>query len=445
MPRAPFHDTIIAPITALHPAPVAALRLSGPQSGTILRALTQKPLPAPREAALSSLHDSQGLIDKALLLWFPAPHSFTGEDVAEIQMHGALPLVHRLLNAAFVAGARMALPGEFSRRALENGKMNLAQAEGLMALIAAQSKAEAEAAMRVYQGKFSSEVYALIDALQDLRAHVEAHIDFDEMEAPVDFDSLLSKTRALVHALKALLARGADGARLRHLPKVVLLGAPNAGKSSLFNALLGESRAISHETAGTTRDLNEALCDSLAVRLSLLDTAGLREGVDNPVEKEGIKRAKDAAESADLVVFVYDAAESTPPDAQAYPQSLLVANKIDLLPSSAREACKGIPVSAKTAEGLEALKTTISERFQSNTRLNDSLLLSSRADSELQSVNTYLQRALSALENHQIDLAAFDFMGANQVLRRFLGEFDGDEAACEAVYDAVFSKFCIGK
>ena len=251
------------------------------------------------------MRDARGeLIDRGLALWFPAPHSFTGEDVVELQIHGAPVVLARLLARCIELGARHARAGEFSERAFLNGKIDLAQAEAIADLIAAQSDAQARAALRSLQGEFSARVNALLKSLIDARLHVEAAIDFPEEE--IDFladGQILARLDAIASSLDALLRDAERGQRLRDGLHAVIIGAPNAGKSSLLNALAGSDRAIVTDIAGTTRDLLREAVNIDGIEITLVDTAGLRESPD-VIESEGIRRARNELAQADLAILV---------------------------------------------------------------------------------------------------------------------------------------------
>src|SRR5690554_5594280 len=285
------NDTIAAIATPPAAGGIGVIRVSGPQAAAIAAHCLGRQ-PTPRHAHYAQLRDAQGeLIDSGLLLWFPGPASFTGEDVLELQMHGSRPLLHALLRELYRLGARPARPGEFSERAFLNGKIDLAQAEAIADLIGAGSEAAARAAQRSLQGEFSRMVGQLVEDTIGLRVSVESAIDFSdediEMLSPA---ALLQRLDALREQLEQVLDAARRGQRLRDGLHVVILGPPNAGKSSLLNALAADERAIVTEQAGTTRDLLRETIEIDGIELTLVDTAGLREAEDL-IEREGIRRA----------------------------------------------------------------------------------------------------------------------------------------------------------
>jgi len=305
-------DTIFALSSGRGPAAIAVVRISGPAAGDALKALTAK-LPAPREAALARVRDpaSKETVDQALILWFPAPHSETGEDVAELQLHGGRAVIAATLSAlARLPGLRPAEAGEFTRRAFENGKLDLTAVEGLAELVAAETQGQRRQALRQLQGALGKRAETWRQRLIRALALVEARIDFsDEADVPED---LLGPALAVAHELEteiaAALADGGRGERLREGLVVAIAGPPNAGKSTLLNRLARREAAIVSPYAGTTRDVIEVHLDLGGWPVTLLDTAGIRES-DDPVEMEGVRRARERAQGADLVLWVVDAAD----------------------------------------------------------------------------------------------------------------------------------------
>ena len=305
-------DTIFALSSGRGPAAIAVVRISGPAAGDALKALTAK-LPAPREAALARVRDpaSKETVDQALILWFPAPHSETGEDVAELQLHGGRAVIAATLSAlARLPGLRPAEAGEFTRRAFENGKLDLTAVEGLADLVAAETQGQRRQALRQLQGALGKRAEIWRQRLIRALALVEARIDFsDEADVPED---LLGPALAVAHELEteiaAALADGGRGERLREGLVVAIAGPPNAGKSTLLNRLARREAAIVSPYAGTTRDVIEVHLDLGGWPVTLLDTAGIRES-DDPVEMEGVRRARERAQGADLVLWVVDAAD----------------------------------------------------------------------------------------------------------------------------------------
>ncbi|MFO0512025.1 MAG: tRNA uridine-5-carboxymethylaminomethyl(34) synthesis GTPase MnmE, partial [Gammaproteobacteria bacterium] len=377
-------DTIVAPATAPGRGGIGVVRLSGPGVPAIAAAMLGGALPEARRATLATFRDGAGeALDSGLALYFPAPHSYTGEAVLELHGHGGPAVLAALVERAVELGARRAEPGEFTRRAYLNDKLDLAQAEAVADLIDAGSQAAARAALRSLQGAFSAEVHGLVEGLIDLRVWVEAAIDFPEEE--IDFladPALAARVAALRARFDAVTRAARQGRVLRDGLTVVIAGRPNAGKSSLLNALAGHEAAIVTDLPGTTRDVVREQLDLEGLPLQVLDTAGLRvagEGPADAVEAEGIRRTRAELARADLVLFVVDAAAD--PAATAYaaeraslPEGVpvsLVFNKVDLVDPAEAGAARPpqvgpsdtvdgagavLRVSARSGEGLAALR-----------------------------------------------------------------------------------------
>ncbi|MDF1562521.1 MAG: tRNA uridine-5-carboxymethylaminomethyl(34) synthesis GTPase MnmE [Deltaproteobacteria bacterium] len=446
-------DTIAALATATGPGAVTILRLSGPGAFSILARLCPGPSPAPRELVLRPVIDpaTGELIDRALVVRFPAPASFTGEDVAEIQAHGGALLADALLSAALAAGARAARPGEFSRRAFEGGRLDLAQAEGLAELISAGSEAGLRAARALFGGELSREVGALLERLEGLQARLEALIDFPEQSGALDEEALARDLAALRARLGALHRSHAEGRRRREGARVLLVGAPNVGKSSLFNALVGHARAIVHAEPGTTRDAVEGRLELHGLGVTLVDSAGVREA-PGEVEAEGVERTRRALEAADLILWVQDLGEEAPADpatAQLLGQVgegqriLPVGNKRD---RAGEGASHPLPVSALTGEGLGALREALAGALGA---------AGEGSGGEAGVVLTLARHeaaagiALEALEQAEALRAAGGGLDAlSEELgeaRRQLAGILGRIALPEALLDRIFGDFCLGK
>ena len=397
-------------------------------------------LPPPRTATLVSLAESSGEeLDRGLALFFPAPKSFTGEDVLELQVHGS-PVVCDLLVARICElGARPAGPGEFSRRAFLNDRMDLTQAEAVADLIDASGAAAARAAARSLRGMFSAAVEELVVRLTELRAHLEATLDFpDEEIDPLEDHALMEGFKGLGERFTSVATAAERGRILRDGMNVVLSGEVNAGKSSLLNALVGEPAAIVADEPGTTRDLVRAEITIQGVPMELVDTAGLRSA-QGRVEREGVRRARAAAGDADLILRVWDAAGG---GAQPRPEqrTLLVRNKIDLTGETPglvdRQA---LNVSAKTGEGLDALRMAMVEAaggagegvFSARSRQLNSLMEARR---------NYLRASSLLQERRPAELIAEELRQAQESLGRITGTVSSDDLLGE-----IFSQFCIGK
>ncbi len=442
-------DTIAAVATAPGAGGIGIVRLSGADASAIARTLAAIDL-QPRHAHYVAMRDARGvLIDRGLVLWFPGPHSFTGEDVVELQIHGAPVVLARLLARCIELGARHARAGEFSERAFLNAKIDLAQAEAIADLIAAQSDAQARAALRSLQGEFSMRVNALLKSLIDARLHVEAAIDFPEEE--IDFladGQILAKLDAITNTLDALLRDAERGQRLRNGLHAVIIGAPNAGKSSLLNALAGADRAIVTDIAGTTRDLLREAVNIDGIEITLVDTAGLRESPD-VIESEGIRRARNELAQADLAILVVapedeariDTLRAEVPHGAAV---LVVHNKSDLADRSSVEridANDHVHVSARTGAGLDGLRAAIRQHAGLGEGTEGSFSARARHVAALQRVRESLANARHRLVHDRAgELVAEELRLAQHALSEITGEFSSDD-----LLGVIFSSFCIGK
>ena len=445
-------DTIFAPATAPGRAAVAIVRLSGPAAGDVCRRLTGRSPPAPRRAVLCRMHDPQNgdAIDEGLVLWFPAPASFTGEDVLELQVHGGRAVMAALLDAmSAIAGLRPAEPGEFTRRAFLNGRLDLTAVEGLADLIDAETRAQARQALRQLDGALGRRYDDWRQTLLGALARLEAEIDFaPEEQVPED---LLEVVRPVVRRLSAEiaahLADGYRGERLRAGLTVAVVGPPNAGKSSLVNCLARRDVAIVTPLPGTTRDVLEVHLDLAGYPVTLLDTAGLREAADL-IEAEGVQRARSRAEAADLRLIMVDGA--TWPDldtatlAMVDEGAVIVVNKCDLTVLPDRLSVAGraaLSISCLTGAGMAALLEILAERASGLLASgHEPLLTRARHRVALQGAAEALARFSSAPEHTELALLAEDLRLATRALGRITGQ-----VAVEDVLDRIFAEFCIGK
>ena len=443
------NDTIVAIATAAGSAGVGIVRLSGPGSRGIAQALCGRTL-APRRARHVRFRDAdEEAIDDGIALYFAAPASYTGEDVVELQAHGSPVLLQQLLARCCALGARIARAGEFSERAFRNGKLDLAQAEAVADLIAAGDVRAARAARRSLDGEFSRRVDALAADLLALRVQVEAAIDFaDEPLDTLGGAAIRARLAALAQSLAALLAAAERGRRLRDGLHAVIVGPPNAGKSSLLNALAGSERAIVNEIAGTTRDLLQETIRSDGIELTLVDTAGLREGGD-AIEREGMRRARAELERADLALVVLDARDPQPGrEAVAaaiaqVPHRLWLHNKADLLPAStAAPGIDELRISARTGAGLEALHARLKSLALGAGADAGEGTFSARARQveALRRAAAELEAAADALGDDALDLAAEALRCGHDALGEVTGRIVPD-----ALLGHIFSTFCIGK
>jgi tRNA modification GTPase len=444
-------DTIAAVATAPGRGGIGVVRVSGPAAGAIAEAVLGD-CPPPRLAVHRTFRDADGqLIDDGLALYFPSPHSFTGEDVLELQGHGG-PMVLDLVLARCVAlGARLARPGEFSERAFLNDKLDLAQAEAIADLIDSASHAAARAAVRSLQGEFSARVHALVNGLIQLRAYVEAAIDFPDEE--VDFLSdraLHDRLHQLLADLASLRAAAQQGCLLRDGLTLVIAGRPNAGKSSLLNALAGADRAIVTEVPGTTRDVLREHLQIDGLPIHVIDTAGLRETAD-PVERIGVERAWAEIDRADQVLLVVDdSADITDEDRTLAErllqgQELTVArNKIDLTgrtagPVDAKVGTE-IAVSARTGAGLDALRAHLKELAGYREAGAGDFSARRRHLEALERAGRHLDTAAEHARNRAGELLAEELRLCQQDLGEITGEFTSDD-----LLGTIFASFCIGK
>ncbi len=451
------NDTIAAIATAPGRGGVGIVRVSGPHAKTIAQAMLGT-MPRPRYAHFGDFCDPLGqLLDQGIALLFVAPHSFTGEDVLELQGHGGPVVLNRLLNTVIALGARIARPGEFSERAFLNDKMDLTQAEAIADLIDAASDSAAQNALNTLQGAFKDRVENLVEQLIQLRIYVEAAIDFPEEE--IDFLSdgkVLSDLTALINRTERLLAQAQQGVIMRDGLHLVIAGRPNAGKSSLLNALAERDSAIVTDIAGTTRDIlrEQILVDSLPVHIS--DTAGLRD-TDDQVEAMGVERARHEIEKAGRVFVLIDGTqldfeqletaveqELTGLGLDLHDKLSLVINKSDLYQHSVPQTCLGYPlfaVSAKTGGGLDALKAHIKQCAGLQSAGEGQFTARARHIDAITRALTLLQAGEAQIEIHQAgELLAEDLRQSADCLNEITGKFSSDD-----LLGRIFSSFCIGK
>jgi len=444
-------DTIAAVATPPGRGGVGIIRVSGPHVPSLARQLLGS-LPQPRLAELHSFRDVTGsVIDEGLCLYFPAPHSFTGEHVLELHGHGGPVILDLLLARILALGARQARPGEFSERAFLNDKLDLAQAEAIADLIDSSTEQAARAAIRSLQGEFSTRVHALVDDLIRLRIYVEAAIDFPEEE--IDFLSdgeVQRQLTGIVQRLHDVQAQAYQGSLLREGMALVLAGQPNAGKSSLLNALAGKDAAIVTPIPGTTRDVLREHIQIDGMPLHIIDTAGLRESAD-PIEQEGVRRAWSEIEQADRVLLVIDDqvgfTESDRDILDRLPHQLphtIIYNKIDLTGRTAgaveRESGYEIALSAQTSTGVQQLRAHLKAVMGYRESSATGFSARRRHLDALQRAAARLDDAQRRLDNGDGDLLAEELRLAQQSLSEITGEFSSDDLLGE-----IFSSFCIGK
>lgn len=448
--------TIVALATPFGRSGIAVIRLSGKDSLSIISQLTldKNFNPQPRLATLKKIFDSETneVLDETIITYFKAPHSFTGEDVIEISCHGSPVIVRQIIDSCLKFNARMASAGEFSLRALANGRMNLSQAEAIRDLIDAQTVAAARQSVRQLKGELSNQIQPLKDDLLDIIVVLESTLEFVEDDLPeYQFENIKIRLKEISERVARMASTFKAGKLIREGLKVALVGRPNVGKSSLFNCLLGQERAIVTEIAGTTRDqINEKLVIN-NIPISLIDTAGLRETFDT-VEKIGVERAKRTMADADLVVAMLDGSQTLMAEDVAILsvikelRHLIVVNKIDLpfeltkLPEYTDS--KIISISAKEGQGLSELQEAIVKPFTPQDVETSGFLVSDARHRDL------LLRTKNEIEN-SINLLDQKFseeivlVGLHNALR-FLGEITG-ETTTEDMLTRIFSTFCIGK
>ena len=467
-PRAdppPPNDTIVAIATPSGRGAVGVVRVSGRDVPAIIEHVVQRKL-APRAATLAAFRGADGeALDHGLALYFPAPHSYTGEPVLELHGHGGAAVLQLLLARCVELGARLARPGEFTLRAFLNGKLDLAQAESVADLIDAATSTAARAAARSLSGAFSREVHALTDALIELRMFTEATLDFPDED--LDFlraADARGKLAAIAAQVASVLARAKQGALLREGLTVVLVGRPNVGKSSLLNQLAGDAVAIVTPIAGTTRDAVHSQIEISGIPLTVIDTAGLRP-TEDPIETLGIARTRTAIERADIALVLIDAAagddltEADRAILAELPAALhrvVVHNKIDLAGLAAKvearasatndrggeQASRHVFLSAKTGIGIDLLRQEILGLAGAHEDMEGAFLARERHLHALRDASAHLEAATLHLSETKppLELFAEELRAAQLALGAIIGEFSSDD-----LLGAIFSRFCIGK
>ena len=446
-------DTITAIATAPGRGGIGIIRVSGSKSTDIVKCLTGQ-IPGARKAVFCAFRDQGGaIIDRGIVLYFQRPASFTGEDVIELHAHGGQVVLNMLLKRTKELGARQARPGEFTERAFLNDKLDLIQAEAVADLIDSVSEKAARSAMRSLEGEFSLQIQHITEQLIDIRAVVEGALDFPEEEIDFLADSdVINKIEKCLAAVVEILARAQQGRLLNTGVRVVIIGRPNVGKSSLLNRLLQTERAIVAATPGTTRDVIEdsILLDGLLVNIA--DTAGLRCS-DNPVEQEGVRRAQQEIQRADIIVLVTDSGKAQQDEAAVLKQhvpsgkkTLIVHNKIDLqgkspCVSAGDQDPPTIDLSAKTGAGINLLKEALINLAGLEDMGEDVVLARTRQIDALDQTRLCIANGLTAyVDIGAAEILAEELRNAQQLLGGITGEFTADDLLGE-----IFSRFCIGK
>lgn len=449
-------DTIASIATAVGQGGIAVIRISGPDARSVLsRVFAQKNANRrmkPRMLTYGWAMDGQTRIDECMAVYMKAPHTYTTEDVAEIQCHGGRVTAQRVLDAVLRSGARLAQPGEFTKRAFLGGRIDLAQAESVMDLIGARTERAAQASLQQMGGYLSGRIHALQDELLDTIAYIEAYLDYpDEDIEPLTADKAAQQTLKVKEELEAALKNARAGRMLTGGVRIVLAGSPNTGKSSLLNCLLREQRAIVTAVAGTTRDVLREELNLGGLPVQLIDTAGLR-AADDEVERIGIDRAREEVDRADVVLMVADSARSLDAEERALLRRggipLVVAlNKSDLDSVVTEEeiallapGAVLVRTCAVTGEGVEALRQALYDTALRGASPEEAYLTCERHIEAAREAVRALDNALSALETFTMDCAALDLRAAWEALGAITGQ-----SATEDVVDRIFEKFCLGK
>jgi tRNA modification GTPase len=442
-------ETICALATAIGQSGIGVIRVSGPLSKIISKKILHIEL-KPRHAFYGPFYDNEdNTIDKGVAIYFPGPNSYTGEDVVEFQGHGGMSVMRKLLETALIFGARLSEPGEFSKRAFLNGKMDLVQAEAVQDLIQSSSEESALSAVRSLTGEFSEKINHLLSELTSLRVFVEATIDFSDEE--IDFlesHQVSTKLKNLKDLLTSILESANQGAILRDGLHVAIAGKPNAGKSSLLNALTKQPSAIVTDIAGTTRDVLKETIHVDGMPLHIIDTAGLHNSEDI-IEQEGIRRAYTEINNADVVLLVFDAKDEIPdfsilPDLVKNKPIICIRNKIDLIntKSNVNKLDNQLEVwlSAKNGDGVDLLRKALAEFAGLNSAGEGVFLARKRHIDSIDETLIYIDSAIEQLEGGASELVAEDLRQAGMSLGQITGEFSSDDLLGE-----IFSSFCIGK
>ena len=446
-------DTIVAIATPQGRGGIGVVRISGHLVKTIALKLLRI-CPKPRHASYLPFYDQSGMVlDEGIALFFPSPHSFTGEDVLELQGHGGPVVLDYLLKQVTAMGARLAKPGEFSQRAYLNGKCDLTQAEAIADLINSSSLQAARSALRSLTGVFSKKINMVKEDLIYLRTYIEAVLDFPDEEIELLKDkTILEKSSQIISAVNDIQQSAKQGVLLQEGVHCVIAGKPNAGKSSLLNALTEQQTAIVSDIAGTTRDLIRDSIQVKGISLRMIDTAGLRKSVDQ-IEQEGVKRALNELSKADVIVLVTEAKSFKEDIASHYYQKILneadgipviiVKNKIDL---TREEVCvieskhTMVQLSVLNGEGIDTFKDVLAEKIGYDQTLENGFIARRRHLDALERTEQELGEALSNLNQGLVDVAAESLRQAQAALSEITGEFSSDDLLGE-----IFSSFCIGK
>lgn len=423
--------TIVGIATPVGFGGVGIVRLSGANALAIVTKMFDRPL-KPRHATLGTLHGSN-FTDTVLVIYFPAPHSFTGEDVVEIQAHGGWHLVNRIMQTAIQYGAVPSEPGEFTRLAVLNNKMTLNQAESTLDLINAESDAELQNASRLVSGELQNLLNTIETNLVEARAQIDAYLDYPEdLETPT---IPLQQIKQAKDIIQRLLSTANHGQIIKNGINVCIIGCPNAGKSSLFNALVGDNRSIVTDIAGTTTDVISEKITYQGIKINLIDTAGIRDDATSSIEQQGIERAKAVLQNADILLVVVDATTRKLVDFPHDKKHLIIYNKSDLCPDIPND---GIAVSAKTGQNIDLVLSTIVDLVTRTAPAGNTVNLTNERQTNL------LRQASALLDEINLQ-EPLDKISANITLAlNYIGKITGTDVD-ERTLDEIFSKFCLGK
>ena len=441
-------ETICAIASAIGQSGIGVVRVSGPLAKSTSKKILQADL-KPRYAYYGAFYDQNNVIDKGVAIFFPGPNSYTGEDVVEFQGHGGTSVLRKILEITMSSGVRLAEPGEFSKRAFLNGKMDLIQAEAIQDLIQSNSEESALSAVRSLTGEFSIKINQVLSELISLRVFIEATIDFSDEEIDfIESHEVSNKLHTLKESLLDIQQTATQGAILRDGIHVAIAGKPNAGKSSLLNMLTKESSAIVTDIAGTTRDVLKETIHIDGMPIHIIDTAGLHDS-DDVVEQEGIRRAHNEINNADIILLVFDSRDSKAnlsilPDSVKNKPKILVRNKIDLAGNKSSVKKVGniteISISAKNGDGIDTLRESLSEFAGLNSGIEGVFVARKRHLDAIEETLEFINSASSQLNSGFSELVAEDLRQAGMKLGQITGEFSSDDLLGE-----IFSSFCIGK
>ena len=441
-------ETICAIASAIGQSGIGVVRVSGPLAKSTSKKILQADL-KPRYAYYGAFYDQNNVIDKGVAIFFPGPNSYTGEDVVEFQGHGGPSVLRKILEITMSLGVRHAEPGEFSKRAFLNGKMDLIQAEAIQDLIQSNSEESALSAVRSLTGEFSIKINQVLSELISLRVFIEATIDFSDEEIDfIESHEVSNKLHTLKETLLDIQQTATQGAILRDGIHVAIAGKPNAGKSSLLNMLTKESSAIVTDIAGTTRDVLKETIHIHGMPIHIIDTAGLHDS-DDVVEQEGIRRAHNEINNADIILLVFDSRDSKAnlsilPDSVKNKPKILVRNKIDLVGHKSSVEKVGniteISISAKNGDGIDTVRESLSEFAGLNLGIEGVFVARKRHLDAIEETLEFINSASSQLNSGSSELVAEDLRQAGMKLGQITGEFSSDDLLGE-----IFSSFCIGK